>query len=256
MYHKPKFMPIVPINNLELLEEQDGFLMLVQLLKNPKYKNFYLKRNKKTFTILDNGQYEGYSCTKEELWEACDLIKPNVVCAPDVFMDKEKTIEKTIDFLHYLNAVSRQEIEIMVIPQGDKPEDFLECLKKMNIFMPHLNTQAYEWIGLSKLGVLKAFKNRKDCAIFLQNNGYPLDKYHYHFLGCNEPKELIEAYQSGVSSMDSCLPVLYASEDKIIPLELSLKDRMKTPKDFFDRKLNEEQCNIAYYNIKQMKDLI
>lgn len=250
-----KYMPIVPISNLDLLEDQDGYLMLVQLLKNPKYRDFYLKRDKNIFTILDNGQYEGYNCSNEELWKACELVKPNVVCAPDSFMNKKETIEKTINFLHYVGRISQQEIEIMVIPQGNTPEDFLECLRKMNIYNQS-NTKAFTWIGLSKLGVLKAFKNRKDCADFLKNNGYPLDKYSYHFLGCNEPREIVEAWQSGASSMDSCLPVLYASENKIIPLELSLKDRIKTPKDYFDRRLNQEQCNIAYYNIQQLKKLI
>lgn len=251
-----KYMPIVPINHLNLLEEQDGYLMLVQLLQNKTYKDFYLQRNKNIFTILDNGQYEGYNCTNEELWEACEVVKPNVVCAPDVFMNKEETIKKTINFLHYFNKVCQQDIEIMVIPQGNSPEDFLECLNKMNIYMPQTNTQAYTWIGLSKLGVLNAFNSRRQCIEYLKNHGYPLDKYNYHFLGCNEPREIVDAYESGARSMDSCLPVLYATENKIIPLDLSLKERIKTPKDYFERKLNDEQNNLAYYNIKELKELI
>lgn len=251
-----KYMPIVPINHLDLLEEQDGYLMLVQLLKNYTYKNFYLKRNKKVFTILDNGQYEGYNCTNEELWEACELVKPNVVCAPDVFMNKEETIQKTISFLHYVNRISQQDIEIMVIPQGNSPKDFVECLNKMNIYMSQTNTKAYTWIGLSKLGVLNAFNSRKECIEYLKNNGYPLDQYNYHFLGCNEPREIVDAYESGAKSMDSCLPVLYATEDKIIPLDLSLKERIKTPKNYFERELNNEQLNLAYYNINELKKLL
>ena len=254
-----KYMPIVPIEHLELLEEQDGYLILVQLLKNPVYRDFYLNRDKNMFTILDNGQYEGYNCTDEELWEACKLIKPDVVCAPDAFMDKEETIKRTVNFFTYTMSNNKEEdlknIQFMVIPHGNTPEEFLDCLNKMRVDSLR-NKCFYKWIGLSKLGVLNAFKSRKKCIEYLKKNGYPLEKYNYHFLGCNEPREIVDAYESGAKSMDSCLPVLYASEHKIMPLDVNLKDRIKTPKDYFDRKLSGPELNIAWYNIIELKNLL
>ncbi len=261
-------MPIVPIPNTEeLLKEETNFLVLAQLLKDESYKSFFVNRNREsTFLILDNGQYEGYNCSNEELKQACEEIKPNIVCCPDVFGNSHETYIKSLSFLEYMKE-DKSDLEFMVIPHGNTKESFLECLNSIKEYSKNIkkiisikeyskDIKKFTWIGLSKIGALKAFKSRKECMQFLIDNGYPASEYNYHFLGCNEPKEILDAYQMKAKSMDSCLPVLYASEEKIIPMELSLKDRIPTPKDYFERNLDSEKINIAYYNIKQMRDLI
>ncbi len=75
-----------------------NFLLTHLVLEDEKYRKFYNTRahipNIPTFTVLDNSVNElGQPCTLEQMQEAADIIKPNIIIPPDYLGDWKKSIE-------------------------------------------------------------------------------------------------------------------------------------------------------------------
>jgi hypothetical protein len=115
---------------------------------------------------------------------------------------------------------------------------------------------------ISKLGITGGiYKSRMD---FLRMNFRDMKKrqissHWLHMLGLNSTQELLEMKDffpdEEEITVDSCLPALYASENKKLGL-FGLKDRIETPKDFFDRVLTADQQKIYFDNLQFIRELI
>lgn len=255
------FCVIPPLTKLDVADMGTGYFALAQfVLKHKDYAQFFKTRSERGyFTILDNGLAEGTQVDTPQLLKAIELIKPSEVIAPDVLYDCEKTISSMYDFLD----VVPKEINVMGVPQGSTPEEYLDCYDSM------LKQDRITTIGLSKFSVPKSFScetgslrvgvNRQYLIKVLKD--YGALKKPLHLLGMRDPFEYT-AYKGNdfVRSTDSCLPVLAGLKGILFDKEYNEELVGSTLPEFFDSVIgdswNNNQLAYVYSNILILKNII
>ena len=182
-------------------------LVLSQYYKSiPEYREFFLKRRQRgDFIILDNGAAElKKSVQGLSVIDITRELKPTLVVAPDVIYNKNATITLTEQFLR-ANWLELQDlgVKVMAVPQGETPEEWLECYKRFNSD-PHV-----AWLGISMFYTPK-FTSRLEVLKRIA----PTVKKPCHLLGLwNDPFGLLEERKFDfVQSVDTAKPVEYAIE--------------------------------------------
>ena len=104
-----------------------NFLLTHLVLEDKKYREFYSTRahipNIPTFTVLDNSVNElGQPCTLDQMIEAADLIKPDIIIPPDYLMDWKKTVETLAEGIDIWGKS-----KIWPVIQGGNREEVWKC---------------------------------------------------------------------------------------------------------------------------------
>ena len=139
----------VPCGYQHLFDKKIVFILLHKLIDNKKYQDFYMDSNNKfDLIILDNSAFElGESLDKKLLMEWAHKLKKRhpesmiEVIIPDVYGDKEKTLELMKDFL----KMDTSGFNLMAIPQGKNELELIACLNEI------LKEPRIKCIGLNKL---------------------------------------------------------------------------------------------------------
>lgn len=142
-----EFIPNVPCKYQYLLKDnKTQFILLHKLIDNQEYLNYYLN-NKFEYILLDNSAFElGESMDGNLLMQYAKKLKVNEIIIPDVYRDKDKTLQLTNEFIEK-NWMECQinNIKMMGVPQGKDENELFNCLIEM-LYNTHIKV-----IGLNKL---------------------------------------------------------------------------------------------------------
>ena len=257
-----KFCVAAPMAHLDLTEDHSSMLFVLSqhYRDNKSYREMCLRmRSKGTFTIMDSGAGDhDFTTTDEQLIEFVKELKPDFVIPRDILFDKDTTIKNLdifVDLMIEHDLLSTT--GIMGCPQGNTKEEWLECYSYMHAH-PMVGM-----IGLSKIAIPRAFcgasddqdivKARIECVSLLVRQGM-IDK-PLHLLGGAELQEFRHYYIfpnfANIISHDSCITVL--SGQCLKKMDDPSYERMKTPKDYFETTLTDDQIEVALYNINLLK---
>ncbi|RLI42742.1 hypothetical protein DRO59_03165 [Candidatus Bathyarchaeota archaeon] len=122
-----KLMINAPIPHLDLVKRFHQHLVLSHLLEEEEYLAFYKdQREKGSYIVLDNGVVEtGVPRIDRSMVE---MLRPHEVVAPDYLFDAQRTYEESLRFLTQIKT-EFPFLKVMCVPQGDSPEEFIECLE-------------------------------------------------------------------------------------------------------------------------------
>lgn len=255
-----EFYVIPPNNHLELMHQGQRYFCLAQhYIANKEYRDFFKARVAEgKWVTLDNGAGDFALITEDILLDCVKSLRPSEVIPPDVIFDKETTLKNYYSFIERLrNEDLLDKVEIFACPQGTTKEDWIECYKTF------LADPLVKTIGLSKIAVPFAFLGKKDdegiaearnlCYAFLKENN--LLQKPLHCLGMGSPKEfLFYENESYIRSTDSCYSCLSAINGFDWTKEQFT--RIKTPHDYFERTMSQEQIALAKSNADWFRNLL
>lgn len=253
------FYVIPPNSHLELMHQGDRYFCLAQIYHtNEEYRNFFKARVAEgEWVTLDNGAGDHALITEDILFECMIDLMPSEVIPPDVLFDKDQTLSNLDSFLKRMgenNLLGK--IEIFACPQGKDLTDWIECYTVM------LNHPYVKTIGMSKLAIPHAWlgktstdqgikEARNQAFFFLREKN--LLKKPLHFLGMGDPTEF-DFYKGEpmVRSTDSC-NTCWSAMNKFDWTSAEFT-RIKTPHDYFERVMTEEDKALAQSNMEWFRD--
>ncbi len=257
------FYVIPPNSQLNLMSEGKRYFCLAQHYYNSEEYRNYFKGAKAHghWVTLDNGAGDHDLITEDVLmWCAQDLM-PNEIIPLDYLFDMKKTLFALQSFLErMIEEQLIDKIEIFAVPQGNTAEEWEVCYRTM-LINPYVKT-----LGMSKLGIPHAFLGEaKDDQGIMEARHLAVDrlmKMNYiekplHFLGMGNPLEMqkyIALNNPLFRSTDSCNSILsgmlgYSWEEGNFT-------RNKTPKNYFDLEMTEDQITLAKSNIQYLRNLL
>lgn len=249
-----KLASIVPQNFLHMTVEADFHMALAHLIGESGYEEytaFFQNRKEGSFCILDNGVIEGNPMPIEIVAEKAISINADEIVLPDAYKDATATIKMVDSAIKYLIEHFGEHnwpFKLMVVPQGDSVDSWLECAKiLLEQYGMYIDT-----IGIPKH--LIDTTQTRDARLFIISDlaeAIDLEGFEIHLLGCwKTPLEVLtiaKASEQGiiptVRSCDSAIPYVYARHG----LRFSDDDRPDTdPIDF-----KRGYCNeiLLAYNI-------
>lgn len=225
---------IVPISQLDLIEEQDYHLCLAHLApKSKSYREFYTRQSQKpgSYVILDNGAAEGASQPIEFLVEAALQIGAHELVLPDVLFDAAATLRSSYTALSYISSQNMDTLNTMVVPQGRTLQEWYRCAEVMMGW-------PVTCIGISKfLSTKEGYVARLRARGFLEKE-WLQEKPHrprkqVHLLGCNSHvgETLMVASKYSVRGTDSAIAYIFTKAGVSLGLHTS---RPKEEIDFFE----------------------
>lgn len=199
-----KFCSIVPIKNLELVNDRPYNMLLVHLCKYPKYVEW--AKNLIGYKILDNSLIEmGSACSLEELMEYASLCQADEIILPDVFTQGEETCKLANHYVNELTELKRKYPlkkfpKLMAVCHGVNKKEFEESFKKLS------KIAEIDVIGIPKV-VSSWCGNRSELfEIYSKSNK------EIHLLGCwnslDELKSFDKNMKKRIRTIDTCLPSL------------------------------------------------
>lgn len=181
-----KLAHIVPVRNLEILDQNQYLMCLAHLVKeNDEYAQYYKSAasDPGKFVLMDNGAAENSQLSNKALYECYELIQPDELVLPDVLCDAENTIVQMRKALVYFDK-KHVSCRYMAVPQGKTLEEWTKCADTM------LRTKRINTIGVSKflqiqigdIGVrIAALKSLTQ--LIKKHRRYDIE---VHLLGCSE----------------------------------------------------------------------
>jgi hypothetical protein len=159
------------------------------------------------FVIMDNSVIElGKPVDEHVIFEACRIVKPDIVVLPDLIGDQQETIKLSIEAASRWQSYLSESIGFMAVPQGNTLEGLKACASAMFREVPRLRMWG---VGRFITGYLGS---RLQFTRWLAERMYP-PKAHVagfiHQLGFSDNLEddLKVAKIHGVRGIDSTVPV-------------------------------------------------
>lgn len=233
-----KYLLIAPTSSLPyFLELVDGLFLVPEQLKDERTVEFISALN--VFKMLDNGAYESKTISNEELIELTSKIGVDVVIAPDVLNRRTETIKRITEFLDYDVPA-----EIMVVPQGANPAEFILCLRQL------LPLEGYSYIGFP-IWLNKRFHCRPEVVKYCLKH-FDLSDKKLHLLGLDNPYEVV-LYEK-VTSVDSSLPLTLAKNlhQELYPMDYNV---LRLSRIRFEEELTPLQYHLARRLIESLVSL-
>ena len=258
-----QFYTIPPNSNLELIRLGQRAFCLTQLyVKDKNYRNYFKQLKEQGWWItMDSGIGDHNPVTQDVLFEAMKDLRPSEVIPVDTLFNREETLSNLEDFIQRLIKEDLlDQVEIFACPQGKTKNEWLDCYTQL-LANHHVKT-----IGLSKLAIPHAFlgnasndqgimEARHECVEHLINNN--LIQKPLHMLGMGSPLEMIKYRDLNnplFRSSDSCNSIWSAMNG--LDWTKEQFERIRTPHDYFDRIMTDEQITLAVKNIQWYKELL
>ena len=207
------FAPVCPIHIAKALHEKGALgnyhlLLAHDILKHPSdYQSLYGSADIGT-VILDNSASElGEAVSIQDMLAAAMIVSPDVFILPDVIMDSEMTIAKTIAALKaYQQLPNMEGIEFMAVPQGNTRLEFLFCTRVL------ANMEGVDWIGIPR-NVRKKLHFKRNKVVMMLNEAYPDTKIHLLGMSGDLHDEHLSHKHYHIEGMDSSAPVYMGMRD-------------------------------------------
>lgn len=142
---------ICPTSMLEWVQKEFDphfhFVLAQIYLEDKAYADFFLERRRLgDDMILDQGAAElGASIDDGSIMTVVRKLKPTIVVAPDIIYSSFETIIRVGNFLKaYADELKLLGVQIMVVPQGENNERYLECFSLLNCAVK------VDWLGISR----------------------------------------------------------------------------------------------------------
>lgn len=257
------FYTIPPNSQMGMMHLGKRYFCLAQhYYNNEEYRNFFKQqRDVGHWVTLDNGAGDHALITEDILvWCMKDLM-PNEVIPPDVLFDKQTTItnlESFIDRMVKEDLIDK--IEIFFCPQGKDKQEWLECYEY------GICRSVVKTIGMSKLAIPHAWNGdaSNDQGIMEARHAavdhlleVGLIQKPLHFLGMGSPLEMQKYKELNnplFRSTDSCNSIWSAMNE--FDWTKAQFQRIRTPHDYFEREMTEEQIILAKSNIEWFENLL
>lgn len=252
----------IPISLLnESIKFNDYDYCLVHLLDTHReYNDFYktsIKNGRKV--LLDNSLFELETLFNGDIFAEKILdLRPTEYIVPDSLENINETINSFNSFIDKYNDLPGIKIGVV---QGKNIEELEECYKfmsdKADKIAISFDYSFYEKLhkSNSKLeswcyGRQKFIKHLLDKEIWNHNKPH-------HLLGCSLAKEFsIPIYKQIIETVDTSNPIVSAIKnlkyDGINGLDVKPKIKLC---DLIDYRLNDNQKEIIYYNVKMFREI-
>lgn len=196
------------------------------------------------FIILDNSVVElGESFNLQTYLTVEKELKPDIVIAPDNFIEPEQNLSLLDNFLSEYQGESM----VMGVPHGETLQQYLQNFEEFSQRVPAL--------GIS----IHKFAERFEVISTLQKENLIDNQKYYHLLGCKLPQEFLKysfkKEHSFLKSLDTSSPVIHGYFG-IRYTDEGLERKSKFNIDYiFQRDINGQMYDISY-NIKKFRDFI
>jgi hypothetical protein len=255
-----EFYVIPPLSQLDLINSGERVFVLAQLwLKDENYRKFILdQKTQGKWITLDNGVGDHDFISQEDLLKVVQDLMPNEVIALDVLYNSEATIynlERFIDMMRANDLLDK--VQIFGAPQGNTKIDWLDCYTHM-VSHPDVST-----IGLSKIALPHIYKTGTNDVGIMEARHACYEELKraeliikpIHCLGAGDPREFLKYINDPLMrSTDSCFSIWAAMNG--IDWHEGDFTRVRTPRDYFDREISQEQIKLAERNIDFLKKVL
>lgn len=173
-------IPQVPCKYTKDFPTEIEFILLHKLINNEAYRNYYIEnKNNGKFKILDNSAFElGAGLSDELLMEWAEKINATEIIIPDIYGDKDKTLELMKSFL---TKYPDCKYKLMAVPQGKDSTELNNCFSEM------MTERKITCIGLNKLWKRDKSKPHKRTEIeYTLGIIKALSDKDVHILGVND----------------------------------------------------------------------
>lgn len=231
-------------------------LLAHQVLEDKNYVKFYSKRKTAgDYIILDNSAFEfGEAMSADLLKKAIQISDPDEFILPDVLFEKDKTIQRSVDFI---KAARSSQIKYMGVAQGNTLDDWLSCYKYFS------SDNSIYSIGLGAVYSPKTIFDNNETANIVSGREFLIKKLiDHHMLNPNKPHHLLGLGDSGhleiqklkkykwIRSCDSSAAYIQAKHGLQISRGKEYK-KIKEKIDFSD-KFDKEIMNLLAQNISTL----
>jgi hypothetical protein len=215
-------------------------LVLPHLSQEKRYRDFYRKRSKTDYIILDNGAAEGLKFGTRHLYSVAESLGVHEIVVPDILGDKAKTLE----LAHIFTRHTRPEYKYMAVAQG---RTIQEIMQSIDAYCSDKKYNYISTIGIPRLINIGDVDARRKISEMVHRD----IRYHgldYHYLGSANPfHEVMHLADVGIGrGIDTSAPI-YISQ---LGLRIGNKDAYKArPDDYFssariDKQVAEENIDI------------
>lgn len=235
--------PTELLENIQPLADFDWILAHL-VLSDDGYANFYAKSTR--YKVLDNSVHELREPMElEELKEAADRIKADLVVAPDYLNDHFSTI----DALEKATKLFGKE-RILPVVQGHEYRYILECFDYiLKMGFDKTAIPARRATGLSLMA-----QKRKDVVTSLVNKA-PIG-FRFHLLGMTTLEELYNADKLWIESIDTGCPVLYGLKGIKFGVDDLPAKLVATMNQLSMDEYDYNDLSLVYYNIAFVRRIL
>ena len=232
--------PTSTLEDIQPLADFDWILTHL-VLTDEKYAEFY--RQSKRYKVLDNSVNELLEpCSLENIKDAAEIVKPDVICPPDYLGDGEKTKSCLVEAMKSFGTV-----QLLPILQGSSMGECLSFAKLVDVsgftqvavpydIMRDRNSSSLEEMTSTRVEVIKVIPNEYS--------------FNVNLLGLTTVEELTYYRFYNVVSIDTGSPYLNGAfgrrfgRDKL--LEKDVKINYNNPGSGYGYKWDDVFYNVAY----------
>lgn len=245
------------------IRPQGTYLFLPQLFSNPDYLDYVTHAAENaSWTILDNGAFEGDTFDPIDLIDMAKVNGINEVVIPDTLGDAGATLNQLADVINELDPDEWQERNYAVVVQGESYEECRSFIERVVQLKNSYHLSGLKTFCIPKhLGKTARGNEISRSSIRLRLAAYiharHSDRFEVHFLGAmpNYIQELAHLQTYGVRSVDTSMPYVYALAYEDLP-------KWKTPPDierqegYFDMVFDQHQAALASANVAYLRHLV
>lgn len=207
-----KFAPVIS-QKYDPASLSDYHLILAhKVIKDDNYAKYYSSLPESHTIILDSGTVElGYADPITIMAAKEKLNRKVIVVAPDFLLDATKTLEGTYDFME---KTELPDDEVMVVPQGNSWEEWVDCFKKMH------EVGGFRYVGLPR--VAEAFPGGRGWlhqqAVQHHRSKVGMNRrLYFHLLGIQHNLQEVDwaKHFTAIRGVDSSAPTKAASADSL-----------------------------------------
>lgn len=240
-----KVATIVPVHHLDLIKDH-AYFMALSYCFSAEYAEFFSERTREgKYVMLDNSAIElGDPEPFPDYLRKAIMMHAQEIMLPDIFGSPSQTLDEALKVMNYYgNIIKQQGLNVMVIPQGREPKDWVTNMRGLAKLVMD-TTGKYPTVGIS-YRYNKLFGGDRRAAV-----DYALRLgFQVHLLGCSEdPRRHVQPLLSipGVRGVDSSYPTIYAAHDMKLELEDFDKPR---PERIVDFRIDIYEDSLLKYNI-------
>lgn len=224
------------------------FALTHLILKDKVYAQYY--KDSTRFKILDNSTNEKLKpCSLQDIKRAADIIKPDLVVAPDFLGNSKATIAALEDFI---KVFSRE--KTLPVVQGETTMGVLKCLKASMNFGLNCIAVPYD-ICCQREDSLEHMAETRVRVVNAIIREVPIG-FKIHLLGMTTLEELGQHNRSWVTSVDTGSPILHGLNELRYGRDSLLDKTLPTYNKMVKFTSYKRHMSSIYYNLAYLRKLL